>query len=145
MVAAVPGVEHHGAYPFASGEQPVRARVSQGKMLHIGVQLDALHARLQHPLHFPAGVLHVRVEGAKAPQPVGVFVDGADEKIIDVLHLPGLHRHGQGQAFLNAHLVGLPQQVCHGAVPVHGNVVKIADRFDRLCRDLFGIYMGVAI
>ena len=145
-IAAVPGVSQQGQAPLRHGlKQADRRGIIQAEMLEVRVQLHAPQAQGQDAVQLLLHFGMVGMHGAKADEPVGVLRHRAGDKVVDGRHpLPG-YSHRVHQVAGNPSLFSGAEQLAHGAVQVHGNVVEIADGSRCLQGNFVGIDVRVGV
>ena len=143
-IAVIARMHQRGQAPLRHGaEHGHSAPVVQQEGLNIRVQLHAVQPARLDAVQLTGYILVVRMQRAKADQPVWVLGGYAHQVVVDGMHAAGRNRHAVHQKAGDARRLAMGHQLAQRPVQTHGNVVKDPGGLRRLERD--GIRVNVRV
>ena len=127
VVARVSKMAEHGQPPLAEREQGKHARVVDGNLLHVRMELYPPQAQIEDLLHIGLPVLAVRVQRAQRREPLRVRGRSPVQEAVDGGYLMRRRGHAAHDMPPDPRLPAQREQRIHPAVPGNGVVVKAAD------------------
>ena len=145
-IAVIARMDQRRQAPLRHGaEHGHRALVVEQKGLDVRVQLYTAQAAGLDTVQLAGHILILRVQRAKADQPVRMLGGYAHEIVVDGMHAAGRNRHAVHQKAGDARRLAMGHQLAKRPVQAHGNIVEGSGGLRRLERNGIGVNMSMGV